>query len=432
MGARNRISIGLLGLGTVGSGVARILPAKSEALFGHLGASLTIRRVLVRDRDKPRAVRFNPMCLTTNPDDVLDDPEIDIVVEVIGGEDPALSFIQRAIANGKHVVTANKEVLAKHGPELLRAATAHGVAIKYEASVGGGIPMIAVFQHDLSANEIHEIRAIINGTTNYILTKMASEGSEFSSALAEAQALGYAEADPAADVDGHDAVYKLAILSSLGFHADVRPFQIYREGIRGLSARDFEYAANLGYAIKLLALARRDVKGIEARVHPTLIPRDRLLAKVDGVFNGVEIEGDLVGRLMLYGRGAGAEPTTSAVVADVVDLVQCLVRGESPVVQSLPRQATPVVPIDQVTSRYYLRLIVADQPGVLAQIAREFGDHTISIASVIQVASDAVAGTAELVVLTHTANESAMHQTVEAIGRLAAVPTVASFLRVED
>ncbi|GIW06241.1 MAG: homoserine dehydrogenase [Dehalococcoidia bacterium] len=432
MGTRNRLGIGLLGLGTVGSGVARILPAKGEALFGHLGASLAIRRVLVRDPAKPRSVPIDRACLTTNPADVLDDPEIDIVVEVIGGEDPALGFLQRAIANGKHVVTANKEVLAKHGPELLRAAAERGVAVKYEASVGGGIPIIAVFQHDLSANEISQIRAIINGTTNYILTKMAGEGSEFSGALAEAQALGYAEADPADDVDGHDAVYKLAILASLAFHAEIRPHHIFREGIRRLSARDFEYAANLGYAIKLLAIARRADGGVEARVHPTLIPRDRLLAKVDGVFNGVEVDGDLVGRLMLYGRGAGAEPTTSAVVADVVDVVQHLVRGVSPASAEPPRQPLPVVPMDLVSSRYYLRLIVADRPGVLAQIAREFGNHTISIASVIQVAANADTGTAELVVMTHRASESAMQKTVAAIARLPVVPTVASFLRVED
>lgn len=432
MGARNRLGIGLLGLGTVGSGVARILPAKGEALFSHLGASIEIRRVLVRDPAKPRAVRVDPAWLTTSPAEVLDDPAIDIIVEVIGGEEPALRFLERAIANGKHVVTANKEVIAKHGPELLRAAAARGVAVKYEASVGGGIPIIAVFQHDLSANEIGEIRAIINGTTNYILTKMAVGGSEFDAALAEAQALGYAEPDPAADVDGHDAVYKLAILSSLGFHAEIRPHQIYREGIRRLSARDFKYAADLGYAIKLLAIGRNTARGVEVRVHPTLIPRDRLLAKVDGVFNAVEVEGDLVGRLMLYGRGAGAEPTTSAVVADVVDLVQNLVRGVSPASTEPPRRPLPVVPMEHVSSRYYLRLIVADRAGVLAQIAREFGEHAISIASVIQVAADADAGTAELVVMTHRAGESAMQQTVAALARLPVVATVASFLRVED
>ncbi|MCS6800997.1 MAG: homoserine dehydrogenase [Chloroflexota bacterium] len=432
MGVRKQLGIGLLGLGTVGSGVARILPTKGEALFSHLGASLIIRRVLVRDPAKPRPVRLDPALLTTNPADVLDDPEVDIVVEVIGGEDPALRFLERAIANGKHVVTANKEVIAKHGPELLRAAAAQGVAVKYEASVGGGIPIIAVFQHDLSANEIREIRAIINGTTNYILTKMAVDGSDFETALAEAQALGYAEPDPAADIDGHDAAYKLAILSSLGFHADIRPHQVFREGIRRLSARDFKYAADLGYAIKLLAIGRNTARGIEVRVHPTLIPRDQLLAKVDGVFNGIEVEGDLVGRLMLYGRGAGAEPTTSAVVADVVDLVQNLVRGVSPASTEPPRRPVVVIPMDHVSSRFYLRLIVADRAGVLAQIAREFGDHAISIASVIQVAADADAGTAELVVMTHRASESAMQQTVAAIARLPVVATVASFLRVEE
>jgi homoserine dehydrogenase len=429
---RDELGIGLLGLGVVGSGVARILPAKSEALFGHLGARLSIRRVLVRDREKPRGVAIDRACLTTDPNDVLDDPEIDIVVEVIGGELPTYGYLRRAIEAGKHIVTANKEVLAKHGPELLALAAKHGVGVKYEASVGGGIPTIAVFQHDLSANEIREIRAIINGTTNYILSKMASEGAEFATALAEAQALGYAEADPAADVEAHDAAYKLAILASLGFHADIRPDQVYREGITKLTARDFRYASELGYAIKLLAIARSTADGIEARVHPAMLAADRLLAKVDGVYNAVEVDGDLVGRLLLYGRGAGEEPTTSAVVADVVDLVSGLARGESPTSVEPPRTKRPVIPIDRATSRYYLRLIVADRPGVLAQIAQAFGDHTISIASVIQKEADEDAGTAELVVMTHRAGEAAMQQAMRAIGALSTVPTIASFVRVED
>ncbi|MCS7001257.1 MAG: homoserine dehydrogenase [Dehalococcoidia bacterium] len=425
------ILIGLLGLGTVGGGVARAAPQKSAALASYIGRPIQIKRVLVRDPTKPRAVQLPPGVLTTDPAEVLDDPAIDIIVEVIGGEEPAHDFLRRAIANGKHVVTANKEVLAKHGAALLRAAAQQGVLLRYEASVGGGIPIIAVFQHDLSANRITEIRAIINGTTNYILTKMATEGAEFATALAEAQALGYAEADPSADVDGHDAVYKLAILSSLAFHTDVRPDQIAREGIRGVTARDFRYAAELGYAIKLLAIARSTEAGIEARAHPAMIPRDQLLAKVDGVFNAIEVEGDLVGRVLFYGRGAGELPTTSAVVADVLDVAQSIASNTVRPYVLRADGERPVIGFDAIQSRYYLRIVVHDRPGVLAQIAQAFGDHGISIASVIQKETDEAKKHAELVIMTHTANEAAMQSALAAIRSLAVVTSIASFLRVE-
>ncbi len=431
MTGRDQISIGLLGLGTVGSGVARILPTKSQAVFGSLGAKLTIRRVLVRDPKKRREVNIDPALLTTDPSAVLDDPEIDIIVEMIGGEDPAHGFLQRALANGKHVVTANKEVLAKHGPELLQDAASRGLAVKYEASVGGGIPIIAVFEHDLSANRIGEVRAIINGTTNYILTKMAQEGAEFDGALAEAQALGYAEADPVSDVDGHDAVYKLAILSSLAFHADVRPHQIAREGIRALTSRDFRYAAELGFAIKLLAIARNTHEGIEARVHPALIPADRLLAKVDGVFNAVEVDGDLVGRVLLYGQGAGSLPTSSAIVADVLALARELSRGGVSQQAEISEAHHRMVPMGDVRSRYYIRLTVNDQPGVLAKIATIFGEQSISIGSVIQKETDLDAGTAELVIMTHTAVERSMQAALKMFESLDSVRRVSSFIRVE-
>lgn len=431
MSSADRISLGLLGLGTVGGGVARILPMKNTEMADRLGRQLEIRKILVRDPEKPRLVDIDRSLITTRPEDVIDDPEVDIIVEVIGGEEPAHSFIRRALMNGKHVVTANKEVLAKHGPELLRLATERGVSLLYEASVGGGIPIIAVFQHDLSANSISEVRAIINGTTNYILTKMANGGEEFEDVLQEAQQLGYAEADPSSDVDGHDAVYKLSILSSLAFRADVRPNHVYREGIRGLTAFDFRYASELGYAIKLLAIARNTKAGIEARVHPVLIAKEKLLAKVDGVFNAIEVEGDLVGRVLFYGQGAGSLPTASAIVADVLDLAQSVARGVAGRPGPLPALDHTMLPITALQSRYYLRIIIRDEPGVLAKIATAFGEHRISIASVLQKETDEGQGTAELVVMTHQAAESGMQAAVREISSLPVCRSVASFIRVE-
>lgn len=424
------IKIGLLGLGTVGGGVATILPTKSEEHFERLGRRLEIAGALVRSVEKHRDIALNSSAWTTNADTILDDPTIDIIVEVIGGEQPAKSYIERALKNGKHVVTANKEVMAKHGPTLLELAREHQVALMFEASVGGGIPIIAAFQHDLAANNITGIRAIINGTTNYILTKMAQEGSEFADALAEAQALGYAEADPVSDVDGYDAAYKLSILASIGFGAHVHPDSVNREGIRGVTARDFRYARELGYAIKLLAIAGFTGEGVDARVHPALIPIDRILAKVDGVFNAVEVDGDLVGRVLFYGQGAGAMPTSSAIVADVLALAASISRNERPATYPAPTRRIPVVPTSAIRGRYYLRLVVSDRPGVLAQIATVLGETEISIAAVQQTETHADAETAELVIMTHASNEAAMQRALAGLKNVETVQTVGSFIRV--
>lgn len=356
----------------------------------------------------------------------------------MGGESPAHEYIVRALQSGKHVVTANKEVMAKHGPEILGIAAERGVDISFEASVGGGIPVIGPFKLDLLANEIQEVRAIINGTTNYVLSRMAVEGADFASSLAEAQRLGYAEPDPRNDVEGIDSAYKLAILGSLAFHTVVRPSDIYCEGITSLTPADFRYARELGFAIKLLALARSSDGAIELRVHPTLLPEYEMLAKVDGVFNAVAVEGDLVGRILFYGRGAGAGPTSSAVVADIIDLAQRLLDG-SAAGRRLPpptyNERYRFRPMDEVCTRYYLRLLAEDRPGVFAQITRALADAEISIASVIQkqnvVVGEPPAEYAEIVLMTHQAVEASMQQAVRAIAALGVVRQIGSLIRVE-
>jgi homoserine dehydrogenase len=331
---------------------------------------------------------------------------------------------------GKYVVTANKEVIAKHGAELRALAHERGVDILYEASVGGGIPIIAPLKRDLLANEITAISAIINGTTNYILTSMSREGSDFEPALRRAQELGYAEANPANDIEGVDAVYKLAILASLAFHADIRPDDVYREGITRLSARDFRYARELGYAIKLLALARRDGSQVQVCVHPALLHEDDLLAKVDGVLNAVQVEGDLVGRVLFQGQGAGSLPTSSAIVADVLDAARSVVGGPLERLSPSPQQVASVRPMSELRTRYYMRMVVSDSPGVMGRIASVLGDHQISIASVIQKEADEQAQTAEIVIMTHEAQEKAVQQALQEVERLAVVVEIGNFLRV--
>jgi len=435
MAGDDQVHIGLLGLGVIGSGVARALLDKGEAYVRQMGLRLSIRRILERDLWKAESVPVDPALVTADPRAVLDDEAVDIIIEVLGGERPAYDFIKEALQSGRYVVTANKEVMAKHGAELLALAQEQGVDILFEASVASGTPIIAPLRRDLVANEITSIRAIINGTTNYILTRMSKEGLDFQEALGQAQALGYAEADPTSDVEGIDAAYKLAILASLAFHTDVRPDDIYREGITSLSARDFRYARELGYAIKLLAVARKDEDGVEARVHPAFVAEDELLANVDGVLNAVQVEGDLLGRVLFQGPGAGPLPTSSAIVANVIDAAQAVVAARTGRAEGRPTwrpgRPLPIRPVADLNARYYLRMEVADRPGVLAQIARCFGDHGVSIASVIQKETDEVAQTAELVVMTHLAREEAVHNTIKEVADLAVVSRIGNFLRVE-
>jgi len=426
------MAVGLLGLGVVGSGVARALVEKADTLSRKARRPVYIKSILVRDAEKPRPFPALRELLTTDPERVLADPSIELVVEVMGGERPAADYIRRALETGKHVVTANKEVMAKHGVQLLRVAGEKGVSLLFEASVGGGIPIVGPLMKDLMANRILSIHAIINGTSNYILTRMAQEGLGFGDALGEAQRLGYAEPDPTNDVEGIDAAYKLTILATLAFHLQVRVEDIYCEGITRLQAKDFRYAQELGYAIKLLAIARRDDSSLQVRVHPVWVPQDHLLAKVDGAFNAVEIEGDLVGRVVFHGQGAGPLPTSSAVVGDVVEVARRIAAGSTATPVTRLDEDLTILPVNQVETRYYIRLNVADQAGVLAQMARILGDHNISIASVIQKDADPVAQTAEIVIMTHPAVESAVQRALRQVGGLSVVREVNNLIRVED
>jgi len=421
-----------MGLGVVGCGVATALVDKADAIARQVSCPLEIKRILVRDPQKKRSANISPRLLTIDPGQLINDPEIDIVIEVIGGETDALEYIKKAISSGKHIVTANKEVMAKHGPKLLALAAEHKVDIRHEASVGGGIPIIGPFKQDLLSNKISAIHAIINGTTNYIVTRMANEGLDFAIALKQAQELGYAEADPANDIDGVDAVYKLAILASLAFRTEIRPDDIYYEGISRLTARDFRYAKELGYAIKLLAIAKEENNSVQARVHPAFIAEDLLLAKVNGVFNAIQVEGDLTGRVIFYGQGAGSLPTSSAIVADVIQLAQNINLGLPSKPQPHLSRVKKITPISEIKPRYYIRMTTADRPGVLAQISKILGDNLISISSVIQKETDVTSQAAQLVLMTYPAQESAVQQALQETKALAVVKEIDNLIRVED
>ncbi len=430
---RQSIGVGLIGFGVIGGGVARVLIEKAPTLSEEIGCPLILRKILVlaQDLTKPQAQEMDSRLFTTDADEFFVDPGIDIIVEAIGGESPALQYLERALSSGRHSVTSNKEVIAKHGAELIALSLKHKVGLRYEASVGGGIPLIVPFQDDLVANKIEGIYAIINGTTNYILTRMAREGIAFSVALKRAQELGYAEANPENDVEGIDAVYKLAILTSLAFHTQVRPENIYREGISRLDKRDFHYAQELGYALKLLAIAKQSNNSIEVRVHPAFIPEASLLARVDDVYNAVLVEGDLVGKVLFFGEGAGSLPTSSAVIADIVSAAKSIILGAGSRAKWEQEPVKGIKPMSDIKTRYYLRLNVADRAGVLAQISKVLGDRQVSISSVIQKLTDSIAQTAEIVIMTHLAQEAAMQQALEELKHLDVVIEIGNFIRVE-
>ena len=420
------VGLGLLGVGNVGGGVASALARGAERYAERVGRPLELRHALVRDTTRERP-GVPPDRLTTSVDAVLDDAGTHIVIELLGGEEPAREYIARALSSGKHVVTANKEVMAKHGPALLAVAAEQRVRLLYEASVGGGIPIISPLSRDLLANEVTAVTAIINGTTNYMLTGMAERGAGYEEALAEAQRLGYAEPDPTADVEGIDAAYKLAILCGLAFHVSVAPEDVACQGITALDARDFRYARALGYTIKLLARGQLVGGEVVAAVQPTLLALDEPLAKVDGVLNAIQIEGDLVGRVMLEGPGAGAGPTASAVLADVLDIARDVVAGRPPPEPVRYRAARVRRPGEQ-HARYYLRVTVADRPGVLARLSGALGDRDISIASMMQFEVDEDARTAELVITTHLAQGAALEQALADIRALDAVHEIGNVL----
>jgi homoserine dehydrogenase len=431
---KQSIGIGLMGLGVVGGQVARVLTEKADILAEQAGCPLILRKIkiLPSDLDRKQAREMPSQLFTTDDDEFFAEPGIDIIIEAIGGENPAREYLKRAITSGRHVVTSNKEVIAKHGAELRALAQQYEVGLRYEASVGGGIPLITPFKYDLVANEISGIYAIINGTTNYILTRMGREGIDFPVALKSAQELGYAEANPENDIEGIDANYKLAILASLAFQTQVQPEDIYHEGISRIGSRDFRYAQELGFAIKLLAIAKQAANSIEVRVHPVLIPEDSLLAKVDGVYNGILVEGDLTGKVLFYGQGAGPLPTSSAVVADTVASAQDISLGVGSRFKWKPESGKRIKPMAEIETQYYLRMNCADRPGVLAQISKILGDLSISIASAIQKETDRIAQTAEIVLMTHPSLEKAMQQALGKLAQLEVVKEISNFIRVEN
>ena len=430
------LNVGLLGLGVVGGGVAAALLEQSAAISGKAGRPLHLKKALVRDAAKPRDATIPARLITANPEEILADPDIGLVVEVIGGVNPSAQYLKDALTAGKHVVTANKEVMAKHGPELLALARRQGVNLLFEASVGGGIPILGCLMDELLANQFRSIRSIINGTTNYILTRMANDHTGFRQALAEAQERGYAEADPTNDVEGIDAVYKLSILAALAFHHRVDPEDIYRQGIARLEPQDFRYASELGYAIKSLAIATLENGNLQARVYPALLPVDNMLAKVDGVYNAVEVEGSLCGRVLFHGQGAGRGPTTSAVVGDIIEVARRLDNAPPPAAgdnsDAAPESQCRIRSIDELECKYYLRLNVTDGPGVLAQIAQILGQENISIAAVLQKDTDPAAQTAEIVITTHPSKESSVQKSLTLLEGLAVVREISNLLRIED
>jgi homoserine dehydrogenase len=430
------INIGLIGFGTVGEGVVRLLTKQQELLARRLGIPLTLRKVADLDLERPRGVVLPADLLTTRAADILDDPEIDIVVELIGGTGVAREYVLSAIAQKKHVVTANKALLAHCGNDLLTAAAAQGVEIAFEASVCGGIPIILTLRQGLAANRVQELFGILNGTANYILTQMTQSGASYAQALAEAQAQGFAETDPTLDVEGIDTAHKLAILMSLAYGSQLDLESIAVEGISRLNPLDLQFAGEFGYCLKLLAVTRDDGHRVEARVHPTLVPKDHMLANVNGAMNAVYLTGDAVGPILLYGQGAGMMPTASAVVSDIIDLARnliCRVPGRVPPLGWESALATRrlIKPINDLVTNYYLRFSALDQPGVLSQVSGILGKHNISIAAVIQKGRE-VAGTVPIVMITHEAREADARQAMAEIDELPIVSPPTVFYRIED
>ncbi|MGV3723976.1 MAG: homoserine dehydrogenase [Actinomycetota bacterium] len=424
------IGVGILGCGVVGSGAIRTLQENAASIERQLHARLEIKRVCVRNMDKPRDVDLPRSYFTSDPAAIVDDPEVQIVAELIGGTGPAGDYILRALRNGKHVVTANKELIAKGGHELLKEAAERRLDLFFEGAVAGGIPIIRALKVSLAANRITEVMGIVNGTTNYILTQMAQNNLDFGVALAEAQAKGYAEADPTDDVEGFDAAYKLAILGSIAFQSRVPLEQVYHEGIRGVTDRDIAYARELGYVIKLLALAKEREEGLEFRVHPAMLPHSHPLAAVNDVFNAVFVRGNAVGEVMFFGRGAGSMPTGSSVAADILEAARGIVYGGSGRVSCTCFHNKPILPIEQITSSYYVRTETNDRPGVIAAIGTVFGNHGVSLGSVLQKHGDGER--AEIVWITHETREGNLRAALAEIEALPVVRRVANWIRVEE
>jgi len=429
---KEKIAVGIIGFGTVGTGAVKILLKNRDILMERAGFAIDVKKIADLDISRDRGICLPEGVLTTKAGDILNDPDIDIVVELIGGISPAKEFILQAIRNKKHVVTANKALLATEGNDIFSEAERYGVEVGFEASVAGGIPIIKIVREGLIANRILNVYGIINGTSNYILTRMTEEGIEFSHALEDAQRLGYAEADPSLDVEGIDSAHKLTILASLAYDIPLSYSAVYKEGITKVTPQDIEFASELGYKIKLLAIAKAVNGEVEMRVHPTMVPEDYLISKVDGVFNAIYVEGDAVGATLYYGRGAGDMPTGSAIVSDIVDIARGIMlnaTGRIPAIRTRP-SALRLRVMDDVESMYYFRFSALDRPGVLSKISGVLGANNISIASVIQ-KGRRVGGAVPLVVLTHMARERDVLQAVGAIDQLPVVTDRTFFIRVE-
>ena len=431
----NPVRVGLIGLGTVGGGTFAVLERNQQEITRRAGRGIEIAAVAVRDVAKARRLVGEALPVTDRPLELVRQPDIDIVVELMGGYEPARTLVLEAIAHGKHVVTANKALLARHGNEIFEAARARGVMVAFEAAVAGGIPIIKALREGLTANRIEWIAGIINGTSNFILSEMRARGLPFEAVLAEAQRLGYAEADPTFDIEGVDAAHKLTILSAIAFGVPINFDAAYTEGIGRLAAADIKYAEQLGYRIKLLGITKRTALGVELRVHPTLVPMQRLLASVEGAMNAVLVKGDAVGVTLYYGKGAGAEPTASAVVADLVDVTRMLTADPENRVPHLAFQAEhmadlPWLSIDDTVTSYYFRMRVADRPGVLADIARILADHRISIDALFQREPGEGESQTDIIMLTHDAVERDVNRAIAAIE---ALPTVlAKVIRIRQ
>ncbi len=429
------VKVGLIGLGTVGGGVTRVLARNAEEISRRAGREIVITHAAARNLDTTTANTAG-MKLTGEGLEVVDDPEVSIIVELMGGHEPARSLVLRALANGKHVVTANKALIARHGNEIFAAASAAGMMVGFEAAVAGGIPIIKAIREGLAGNRLEWVAGIINGTANFILTEMRGKGRDFPEVLAEAQALGYAEADPTLDIEGIDAAHKLTILASIAFGIPLQFEKVYIEGISHITRDDVAYATKLGYRIKHLGIARRDENGVQLRVHPTLIPQRQLLANVNGVMNAVLVKGDAVGQSLFYGAGAGAEPTASAVVADIIDVVRTLTADPENRVPHLAFQPDalanlPVLPMEQVETAYYLRLQAQDRPGVLADVTRILADYGISIEALMQKEAPPSANVVPIILLINPVREARMNEAIAAIEALDSIHAPVMRIRLE-
>jgi len=436
--AMNDIKVGLIGFGNIGAGVVKLLQQNADVIRHKVGTGIILKRIADLDITTDRGVQVDPGVLTTDVNAIFDDPEISVVIELVGGYEPAKTFVMKAIAKGKHIVTANKALLALHGEEIYAAAAKSNVEVQFEASVGGGIPVLTAIKGNMAANRFGSVIGIMNGTCNYILTRMTQEGADFADVLKTAQELGYAEPDPTFDIEGVDTAHKLAILVSLCFGTRIDFKDIYTEGISAISGLDVKFASDFGYRIKLLAIGKLTDNGVEVRVHPTMIPLHNPLAEVNGVFNAIRLTGDFVGPVMFYGRGAGQNPTASAIVGDLIGLSRSIMAGAGRRIAPLGFLddkvcSIPVKPMAEIVSKYMLRFSALDKPGVLAAIAGALGKYGISIESMVQTAHQADdAAPVPIVIMTHEAREGAVQSALAEIDRFDIICEKTSFIRIED